>query len=191
MPPVEPGDKSGILRGAVVDPKLFHKISGLELPQDAHYQIPQGHRVFIMKDPVPEKLGSIVLTENTRDREQMGTGWVIAAGAMAGSKAHHPGGPICNSPEDLLYCHVMLPAYLGKDVRFSIYDREYNCPIVVVTDVDIHAIDYNPDPLGTQERHAAEFARRYEAEQAAEESEELEARRSLEALRDNVKSWGY
>ncbi len=175
QPPIMPGF---IAKQATLEDLCQQKI----LPR-AFDWMPQGHRILVLKDKVPEKIGNIVLTEQQQDESKMGTGWVIAVGPLAGVQAEHaPYGPMCTTPAELLYQHILFGAWSGQDVRFSIYDRDYNCEIVLMTSLDIWMIDEAEDPMALE----AQFEEAFRQKIGEAALAEVEAGAALEEQRRSL-----
>lgn len=136
-------------QGYLADPTEFERLTGRKLHPKAWDLEPVGNRVFMLRDEVPEKIGSIIIPSGTRQAEVMGSGWVFGVGATVGDyrtfPAPHPGVPILEDPRELLCCHVITLQFAGKDIRLSLRDREYRGEVSVITDRDILAVDRRPE----------------------------------------------
>jgi hypothetical protein len=144
--------------------------------------MPLGSRLIVVKDPVPEKIGSIILSINERDMHSMGTGWIIAAGPDAGKIHLAPIGNLAvQDPRDLLGLHVMFGVHAGKVMRFSVFDdSEYKSEILVISPVDVWAIDTNPAGAKMVEEFEEMFAATRAGEEEAAREAEAEAARKIE-----------
>lgn len=124
----------------MADPEDLAKLTGLDINPTAFDLYPQGRRILVVLDPVPEKAGLIDLPEEYRSREKMGAGTVMAVGPEVGQPAPFPGGPHC-TPSHLLYQHVVFGMHSGNILRLDIMDRDYYSGIIIMTDRDIWAVD--------------------------------------------------
>jgi len=160
---------------------LAEEISKQKIISRALDWMPLGARVIVVKDPVPTKIGSLFLSEQQRDQQQMGTGWIISAGPRAGKYDLAPVGNIrVDDPGKLLGLHVMFGFHAGKVMRFSVFDNEYESEVLAVAPVDIWAVDMNPAGAEIVKEFEEMFAQtRAGEDQAAREVEE-EAARKLE-----------
>ena len=137
---------------------------------------PQGGRILVVVDQVPDRVGSIYLTEEQQDMQQAGTGWIIAVGPDAGHtySQNTVGAVESDSPEDLLGRHIMFGMARGQAIRFSVFDSDYDSSILLMTPLDIWMIDYSKDPLNAD----AEF------EQAFSNKMKNQEEKSAQALKD-------
>jgi hypothetical protein len=126
----------------MADPARLSDQLGREVHPDAFRFEPQGTRLLVVLDEVPEDYRGIKLPTEYTDRERMGAGTIMAAGPLAGDlSCPYPGGPIA-SPEELLYLHVLFGQYAGKPLRLDfIRDKEYEAGIIVLADRDVWAVE--------------------------------------------------
>ena len=102
---------------------------------------PQGRRIIVVLDPIPDRVGHIALPEEYRSREKMGAGIVMAVGPEVGQPAPFPGAPILEKPQDLLYAHAVFGMHAGNVLRLDMMDNAYHSGIIVMTDRDIWGIE--------------------------------------------------
>jgi hypothetical protein len=127
--------------------------------QEIHPEIltmePTGNIIHVLLEVEPDQFGHIILPKGGMDfgtREKMGTGYIIAAGPMAGNLGYQIPGPgvigvTRATPEDLLGLHVIFGSSIGMPLRVSMLDREYKSSVIVMTSRDIRGVDLNPEPL--------------------------------------------
>jgi len=109
----------------------------------------------VVVDLVPEKVGLILLSEEQQDMQQMGTGYIISCGPMAGLLPNNQIGQVTvRTPEALLGRHVMFGFHSGKAVRFSVFDSDYDSKLLLLAPLDIWMIDMN--------ENSYEFDKEYE-----------------------------
>lgn len=142
---VESWDGKGIAPSYIAKAEEFEAITGLQVHPKAFDLAPQGARIHVIREPVPEEYGSIQLPEEYRRAETMGIGWVLAVGPLAHLDVPLPFGPILDHPSRLLYCKVLMSQTIGSCVRLSVTEREYRSNVVVMTTRDIWSIDFNPE----------------------------------------------
>ena len=136
-----------ITAGYILEIPEAESRSGQAIVPRAFEWMPQGSRLLVVVDPVPEKIGMIHLSEEQQDMQQMGTGYIIAVGPMAGLMPNNQIGQVeCQAPEDLLGKHIMFGFHAGKAVRFSVFDSDYDSKLLLLSPLDIWMIDINPDP---------------------------------------------
>lgn len=148
-PPTTGEASERLAPAAIADPAEFAKLCGQHVNPRAFEIEPQGNRIIVVPDPVPKKVGLIELPEDVADKEVMGQGWVLSAGPLVGIQVPYPGGPIC-PPSELVGRHVFFGAYIGKVLRFSIFDGVYKGRVLAMTDRDIWCVDNNPDPRAAE-----------------------------------------
>lgn len=153
-----PEEQVRVIAGRMGQLDILRKLMGPRAdrinPRVFHYW-PQGHRVTIAMDHIPETLDSgLHVPDETRNREQLtiGAGIVIACGASAGlgeegaprSPVPHPGAPALH-PRDLLYQHVLFSPNAGSYIRMSFagYAKD-DVHVCVVNDRDIWFLDDSP-----------------------------------------------
>ena len=127
----------------VVDQLKFQRLTGLMVNPAVLLLKPQGHRLLVMLNPEPEEYKGIVLPDSYKAIAQGGSGWVLAAGPLAGSGGPHPSTPMCH-PEELLYQQIIFGASVGKPVRVEFLDRRTKSAYLTMTDRDIWHVDLNP-----------------------------------------------
>jgi hypothetical protein len=165
-----------IARAHVADRAELEARCGQRINPRAFDFEPQGNRLLVIVDPVPERVGQIELPDSVKSLETMGQGWIVAAGPMAGTDVPYPGGPIC-TPDMLVGRHIVFGAYAGKVLRFSLFDREYKSRIVVMTDRDVWCVDWSPDPQAAEQQFEDDLAahlERVESDRARQEEEAAE-----------------
>lgn len=179
------------------DPKIVH---GFRMAHDkaehatrqqiitrAFDWVPQGNRIAVVEDQVPDRVGSILIPIETQDVQQMGTGWIISVGPAAGLYQHAAAGNIAPDeeagPEDLLGLHVMYGFHAGKAIRFSIFDGDYDSQIILLAPVDIWMVDYSDDPWTEDATYEEAFRIKGEENEQrqrteAQEEQEIAAKRN-------------
>jgi hypothetical protein len=145
-----------IYRAAVADPVKMEQLTGQKI-HPAYFEIePQGCRLHVVIEEVPEKMGLIHLPGTSN--ETMGVGYVMAVGQFAGST--FPGGgpsPVgmvitrivegeITDPENLLYAHVIIGKVRGMPITVSFSD-EYPAQVVVIDEREVKSVDFNSVPL--------------------------------------------
>jgi co-chaperonin GroES (HSP10) len=135
-----------VSRGQTLPPErraALHAKLGRELSPEVYDLILTGHRVLVVPEPVSERTkGLLYKPRSAIEREQleMGAGWVIAVGPLAGQLgAPHPVGAHCDHPADLLGRRVLFKAYSGVNLRTSEEDTEFGgqYALLVLTDRDL------------------------------------------------------
>jgi len=143
-PQAPSADKKGALvKSYIVEGDQFARVTGVELNPGILKIAPQGNRIIVAIAPIPEKIGSIILSEDYRARERSGAGWVISCGPLVGTGCPHPNGPLTSDPGALLYKKINFGAWVGKPIRVEFLDRKTKAPYLCMTDRDIWAIDWN------------------------------------------------
>jgi co-chaperonin GroES (HSP10) len=140
----------GIYSAHVADRATLEANCGQRIHPKAFEIHPQGNRLVVVVDIVPETLGGIHLPDTVRDSEQMGQGWILSVGPTAfQGNIPHPGSPRADNPSDLVGCHIYFGTYIGKPLRLTLNDNEYKAGLLLMTDRDILAIDTLPenDPI--------------------------------------------
>ena len=145
-----------IYRAAMANPVKMEQLTGQKI-HPAYYDIePQGCRLHVVVEEVPEKSGNIWLTDTG---EKMGCGYVMAVGAFAGETIPQGPAPIgmvivkspeakISDPEDLLYAHVIIGKIRGMPITVSFdTDKEYPAEVVVIDEREVKSVDFNPVPL--------------------------------------------
>ena len=144
-----------IYRAVMADPVLMEQVTGLKI-HPAYYQIePQGCRLLVVVENVPEKFGLIEVPQG--GHEVMGCGHVMGVGPFAG--VSRPQGPmpvgmvagqleeITDSHQDfLLYAHVIIGKIIGMPITVSL-NPAYNAKVVIIDEKDVKAVDFNPVPM--------------------------------------------
>jgi len=171
----------------IMNQGLAEEFVGRRLPSRAFQWAPQGSRILIAKDSVPDKVGSILITENQQALESMGTGYIIGVGHMAGMTIQDPrmGNIQANeSAEDLMQLHVMFGFAAGKAVRFTIFDSDYASECVLMTPLDIWMVDLAADPAAADLAADEEFFEQQAEARDAAISDEQSAALAIQAERD-------
>jgi len=151
------------------------------IPPQAVAWAPQGNRIVVVRDPTPEKIGSVYLTDNQRDVEIMHSGVIIAVGPTAGLETYQgPAGNVrCSHPKDLLGKHITFGYAAGKAQRYSIYDHEYDTSVVMLTPFDVWSVDTREDWFDSQAEFEEAYKLTKQAQDDAAEESLREARREL------------
>jgi len=185
--------RAGIAPGFLMTQSAAEKLVGRELPSRAFQWVPQGSRLLVVKDAVPDKVGEIHLANETKEFEQMGTGWIIGAGHLAGMAVQDPRmGNIqaTTSPGDLVGLHIMFAAHAGKGVKFTAFDTDYFSETLMLTPMEVWMVDLAADPAQADLDADEEALKRQRTKTAKEaraaEKEEAEAVASIEAERSAI-----
>lgn len=146
-------DTSALAPAHFADRALLEALCGQRIHPKAFEIAPQGHRLIVVPDEVPDMLGSLHLPDSVKDTEQMGQGWVLSVGPLvAMPPVAHPGSPALLAdagPADLVGLHIYFGLHVGRPLRLTLNDRDYQAGIMMMTDRDILAVDLNPanDPV--------------------------------------------
>ena len=133
------------LEGFVADLAKVRELTGRNVDPRIQYLQPTGHRLVVLKDlPVDESEGGILIPDTAQ--EELGGGLVVSVGPLVGQgPAPHPVGLLCDTPQDLLYKHVIFGQWVGHVLKLSVMDREFETKNYwVLTDRDIWMVDENP-----------------------------------------------
>ena len=159
-----------ILEGVKLSHESAEKLTGQKLNPRSFDWAPQGARIVVIVDRVPDKAGSIAIPESVLADAPSGTGFVVAVGPLLGPDLTAPGtvGMVSvDEPRDLLGKHVSFGYARGIVLRRSILDGEYSAQTLILAPLDILEIDYHPDPLSVDDFNLAYAL----TKQAAEEEE--------------------
>lgn len=171
--------------GYVLARDIAEEKSGQPIIPRAFEWAPQGARMLVVVDLVPEKIGLIALTEEQQDMQQMGTGYIISVGPQAGILMNTQIGQVMvtTTPEALLGQHVMFGMHSGKSVRFSVFDSDYDSKLLLLAPLDVWMLDQNPEPYQFDKEYESAYVMTKQGiEDAASES--LEVDRAL-LVREN------
>ena len=144
-------EEPSVWGGFVMSPQAVYELSG----QDVHPEVfsiePTGNLIHVLVEEQPEEYGNIILPQNI-SRENMGVGYIIAAGPMAGNPGYSaatpsPIGVIRDSPLELLGLHVIFSQTVGMPLRVSMLDRAFRAAVLVMQAKDIRGIDNNSEQL--------------------------------------------
>ena len=119
----------------------------------AYFQCePIGAMILVVEEEVPQQYGRIQLADDPesphRSDGKMGVGYVLAAGPEAGKRSNVINvGPIVDTPDQLLYLHVIMGSTTGMPIRLSILDTEFRSKVFVMPARDLKAIDHNPGTM--------------------------------------------
>jgi hypothetical protein len=148
-------------KGAIMDPADVLELTGQSVNPEVFTIHPTGNLIHVLLEEEPEEFGSIIIPKTLMGLEQMGVGYIIAAGPMAGSPDYaiaipspigvviRAGGEDINS-SGLLGLHVIFGSHAGAPLRVSLLDREFRAPVLVMQSKDIKGVDTNPIPLTTR-----------------------------------------
>ena len=123
----------------------LYKILGSSINAEVWRYHITGHRLLVCPEPASRTYrGTILLPESAveRGKLEMGAGWVIAAGPMAGTSeglVPHPGGILCVDPSDLLGVHILYRSHQGINIRTGDDDTEFMGDLIILTDRDVLA----------------------------------------------------
>jgi len=136
------------------------------IPPQAVVWAPQGNRMIVVRDPVSEKVGKILMTEEHQGLQVMSSGTIIAVGPTAGLESYPgPAGNIrVSHPRNLLGMHVTFGYAAGKAQRYSVYDSEYDTQVVILTPFDIYTVDTRADHWTEQQEFEEAYAQTKQAE---------------------------
>lgn len=131
-------------RAYMAEPEVLRDALGGRYPHPDIFTLePQGNRIHVILDPVPEQIGLIKLPQEYVNNERMGAGVVAAVGPEVGQAIPYPGGPVMANPGELLYAHVIFGAHVGKPLRLEfLRDHEFNSGAVVMADRDVWAVEW-------------------------------------------------
>jgi hypothetical protein len=144
----------------MADPELMERVTGLKI-HPAFFDIePQGCRLLVVVENVPEKFGMIEVPQG--GNEQMGCGYVMGVGPFAGvttPKGPMPAGMVAkyaktvegklvevHDTKFLLYAHVIIGRSVGMPIIVSL-NPGYNAQVVIIDEKDVKAVDYNSTPM--------------------------------------------
>ena len=138
-------------RGWVMSPRQVLELTKQTVHPEVFSIEPTGNLIHVLLETPPEEYGHIILPKNI-SQENMGVGYIIAVGPMAGDPRYAvpspaPIGVVRNSPIDLLGLHVIFSATVGMPLRVSMLDRKYMAAVLVMTAKDIRGVDLNAEPL--------------------------------------------
>jgi len=121
--------------------------------------VPQGQRILVVVDKTPEKIGNIILTDQQRSLERSGAGVIIAVGPTAGlvEPPGHAGTIRCSHPTDLIGAHIAFSYSAGKTLRFSRLVGDYDSEIIILTPLDVWAVDMVEDHWAADLDFEAEY----------------------------------
>jgi len=142
-------------KGHIMPQDEAEALSGQKIPDAIFGVHPTGNIIHVLVEEFPKEWKGIVLPDYARGMgEQMGIGYIIAAGPRAGHSDHavNTGGAIGiigghENPSDLLGLHVIFASHVGMPLRVSVFDREFRAAVLVMTSKDIRGVDTNPVPL--------------------------------------------
>lgn len=139
-----------ILHGLILSPEQRERLvkrTGKDFSEEVWRQQMTGHRMLVCPEPASRTYkGSIFLPSSAVERQklEMGAGWIIAVGPMAGAQngiLPHPGGLMAEKPEDLLGLHILYRSHQGINIKTSDDDSEFMGDLIVLTDRDALAWD--------------------------------------------------
>ena len=135
---------------AIAHPEMFFNVTGIKIPDEAFELAPIGARIHVVKTPAPKRYGLIDIPSSSE--ESMGIGWILAAGALAGSEmdatSRYPFGPVTEDCSDLLYKCIIFSKDVGRPIRFDIRDSAYESRVYVMTTSDVWGFHLNPQRHG-------------------------------------------
>ena len=138
--------KREILKGHSLSPEqrdALAKRLGRVLAEEVWDHTVTGHRILICPEAVQDKYkGLLYKPRSATEREglEMGAGWIIAVGPLAGSGDDwYPGGLLCEHPSDLLGLHVVFKSHSGTTIKTSEEDTEFGgqFALLVMTTRDV------------------------------------------------------
>ena len=148
-------------KGAIMSQAEAEKVTGQTINPEVFSVYPTGDLIHVLLEKEPEEFGGIIIPKTLLGLEQMGVGYIIAAGPMAGSPEYAKASPSpigVTVPEGgefkdsscLLGLHVMFSSHTGCPLRVSLLDREFRAPVLQMRGKDIIGVDENPVPLTTR-----------------------------------------
>ncbi len=167
-----------IAAGHILTHAQAELVTGQSIQPRVFDWIPQGARLLICKDTIPEKIGSIIMPVETNTMTSAGSGWIIGCGPDAGIGHQMPIGNVIvddNDPANLLGLHVSFTFSAGKSMRFSLYDSDYDSQVGIYSPVDVLMVDYNSNPLEADKRSLETWTEREVAQVEADKAPESEA----------------
>lgn len=129
--------------------KLAKKL-GRVLSEEVWTYSVTGHRILICPEPVQTTYkGLIHKPRSAQEREalEVGAGWIISVGPMAGSGDEwFPGGLRCEQPHELLGLKVLFQSHSGKVIKTSDEDTEFGgqFSLLVMTTRDVLMVGWEP-----------------------------------------------
>jgi len=160
-----------IKKGVQVTLEEANKFTGQNLNPRIFDWMPQGARILMIVDRIAKQAGRIELPDQVVSASVAGTGWIVAAGPLAGTPMATGGtvGTIlCDHPKDLLGIHTSFGFDRGRTLRFSVLDNDYDSPVLLLAPLDILCVDYHPDPLSVDDFELAyQRLKQFESEEAA------------------------
>ncbi len=118
---------------------------------------PTGNLLHILMEKPPEEYSGIIIPDTLQGSgEQMGVGWIIAAGPRAGHSDYAASttgvvgviaGSDVNAPACLLGLHVIVGSHSGMPLRVDMLDREFRSAVLVLPTRDIKGVDTNQKSL--------------------------------------------
>jgi hypothetical protein len=143
-----------IYRATMADPVKMEELTGQKI-HPAYYKIePQGCRLLVVIEEVPEKTGLLHLP--SQGHEKMGVGYVMGVGPFCGTTLPHGGpSPVGMVTEDglslanLLYAHVIIGQIRGMPITVS-FNRDYPAQVVVIDEREIKCVDFDPTPMAVR-----------------------------------------
>jgi hypothetical protein len=145
-------DGTGICPSAIANKDEFEARTGMKCHPKAFDFHPQGCRITVFREPVPEEYGSIALPQEYLRTESMGIGWIVAAGPLSHREVPIPFGPMIERPEDLLYRKILMSQTIGQCIRLDVTERDFRSNLIVMTTRDIWCFDEKPTtPIGQLE----------------------------------------
>lgn len=115
-----------------------------------------GARIVILRDVLDTEWTStpedptaprIVIPATTAQKDPPGSGWVVSVGPAVGKNpmaAGHPYPVSLEHPVNLLYRHVIMGMYSGKELKTdNLRQGGFETDFLVMTDRDIWAVDHN------------------------------------------------
>jgi hypothetical protein len=148
-------------KGAIMSQADVLELTGQLVNPETFSVHPTGNLIHVLLEEEPEEFGHIVIPKTLMGLEQMGVGYIIAAGPMAGSPDYAVAGPgvigvvvsVRGENVDssaLLGLHVFFSSHVGSPLRVSLMDREFRAPVLQMSMKDIKGVDTNPIPLTTR-----------------------------------------
>ncbi len=141
-------------------------LTGQKIDPDILTVHPTGNLIHVLLEKMPKEYGTIILPDTIGRDENMGAGYIIAAGSRAGHNDYAAPGPGAvgviegveeyteeneikwrTGPAQLLSLHVIFGSHTGMPLRVSMMDREFRSAVLVMSAKDIRGVDVNLTPL--------------------------------------------
>lgn len=156
---VLPKTRDPYYQGHIMPQADAERLTGRRIHPEIFSIEPTGNLIHVILEQEPEEYGHIILP-NIGNNENMGVGYIIAAGPVAGDPGYTTVGPgaigvIAGHPSDLLGLHVIFASHVGSPLRVSMLDREFRAAVLIMSSRDIRAVDQNLESLTERAKRRA------------------------------------